>query len=371
MSERMNRLLTGQLAEPKRLLIVDDEPAVRDQLARWFAADGHICETTETAERAEECLEQETFSLVISDITLPGKSGIDLLTAVKERFSDVAFVVATALDDRASAIRALEMGAYGYVVKPFKRNEVTISVVNALERRRLLLAQRDHERHLEGTIRSQTQDIRASRREIALRLMAAQEYRHDETGSHIRRIGLYAEMVGLRLGLSKDDAEMLGLAAPMHDVGKIGVPDAILMKPGGLTPKERTIMKTHAAIGGCILEGTQIPLLNMSRDVALGHHEKWDGSGYPLGLSGGEIPEAARTVAVLDVYDALVHERAYRPAMSEEDALQIMEQERESSFDPDIFDAFLAELPTVRQVRQRVQGPGRGATSDASPVAAG
>jgi len=357
MPEHMTTSPLERPREPARLLIVDDEPLARKLLARWLSAEGYACETTEDVEHAEELLERDAVSLVIADIRLPGKSGIDLLRLVGERFPDMAVVVATALDDRAVAIRALEMGAYGYVVKPFKRNEVVISVVNALERRKLLLERQEYERRLEETIREQTEDIRLSRHEIALRLIAAQEYRHDESGAHIRRIGLYAGALGRRLGYSEEQAESLSLAASMHDVGKIGVPDSILLKPGKLTPEERKVMERHTTIGGHILEGTYIPLLNLARDVALCHHEKRDGSGYPLGLSGDSIPEAARIVGVLDVYDALVHERVYRPAMREEEALQVMKEERESYFETNIFDAFQAELPALRRMQQAVWGP--------------
>ncbi len=357
MTQRTNPPPSEQNGNLARLLIVDDEPPVRELLARWLSAEGYACETTEDVEHAEELLERDAVSLVIADIRLPGKSGMDLLRLVGERFPDVAVVMATAVDDREAAIRALETGAYGYVVKPFKRNEVVINVVNALERRKMLLEKQDYERGLEETIREQTEDIRLSRREIALRLIAAQEYRHDESGSHIRRIGRYAGALGRRLGYSEEQAEFLSLAAAVHDVGKIGVPDSVLLKPGKLTPEERKAMEKHTTIGGRILEGTHIPLLNLARDVALCHHEKWDGSGYPFGLSGDDIPEAARIVGVLDVYDALVHKRVYRPAMREEEALQVMKEQCESHFDSNVFDVFLAEVPALRRIQQGVREP--------------
>ena len=332
-----------------RILIVDDETYVRDVLSRMLSAEGYECDTAPDADEALRLLERDSYSLMVSDIMMPGKSGIELLTTARERHSDVAVVMITAVGDRETAIRALRLGAYAYVIKPFDHNEIIINVANALERRRLVLASKAYENGLEEKVREQTQAIRVSREEIAMRVMAAQEFRHDETGAHVRRIGLYAEIIGKKMGLVREYAEMLRLAAPMHDVGKIGVPDAILLKPGKLTEEEFETIKTHTTIGGEILEGSSILLINVARDIALYHHEKWDGSGYPQGRSGEHIPQTARIVAVVDVYDALVHDRVYRPAMSEEDALEIMSDGKGSHFDPDVFDSFLEVLPQLRR----------------------
>jgi putative two-component system response regulator len=330
---------------PPRLLIVDDERHVRTILARWLSAEGYDCESAVSAEEALERLENGTFSLLITDIGLPGMSGIDLLKIVKSRFADTAVIMVTASDDRTTAIRALGLGAYGYVIKPFERNEVAINVVNALERQNLVSMREIYERDLEAMVCEQTEEIRSSREEIILRLIAAQEYRHDETGAHIRRISLGAEGIARELGFPKDESEMLRLAAPMHDVGKIAIPDTILTKPSALTKKEWEIMRTHTTIGGHILGGTSIPLLEMSRNIALCHHEKWDGSGYPQGISGTDIPQVARIVTVVDVYDALVHDRVYRPAFTKDEALAMVCRERETHFDPRILDIFLKMVP--------------------------
>ncbi len=338
-----------------RILIVDDEPDVREILSRWLEREGYQCATAADAQEACEQLKDGNFALLVTDIMMPGISGIDLLSTVKQKFPDVAVLMATAVDNRKTAIQALEIGAYGYVVKPFERNEVAINVVSALERRRLVLASQQYEQRLEERVREQTEDIRRSREEILLRLIAAQEFRHDETGAHVRRIGLYSEVLASRMGRPADYAETLRLASPMHDVGKIGIPDAILQKPGKLDDNEREIMKTHTTIGARILKGTHIPLLHTAEQIAIAHHEKWDGSGYPKGLAGEDIPESARIVAVLDVYDALVNDRVYRPAVPEHDALAIMDRGRSSHFDPDIYDAFRAALPELRVIRSRLR----------------
>ena len=196
-----------------------------------------------------------------------------------------------------------------------------------------------------------TAEVRRSQSEIAMRLMAASEYRDDETGAHIRRIGLFAAALAEKAGWEPQAVGDLQLAAPMHDIGKVGIPDAILLKPGKLTAEEFEAMKGHTTIGGRILGDTDIALLRLAKEIALSHHEKWDGSGYPRGLAGEAIPQSGRIVALCDVYDALVSHRVYRPALPEEEALDIMTKGRGSHFDPELFDCFLQTLPEFRQFR--------------------
>ena len=337
-----------------RILVVDDDPYVCALLSRWLSAEGHACAEASNAEEAAAALRQDAFSLVILDIRMPGLSGMDLLAQISDRHEDVAVIMVTAVDDRSTAIRALELGAYGYLIKPFDKNEVIINVVNALARRRLTLESRDYGRRLEEQVRERTADVHRSQAEIILRLMSASEYRDDETGAHIRRIGLYVAAMAEKMDWKRSDVDAIRLAAPMHDLGKIGVKDSILLKPGKLTAEEFEIVKTHSAIGARILSGTDIPLLTIARDVALLHHEKWDGSGYPNGVAGKAIPECARLVAIADVYDALVNDRVYRPAFPEEKAIAIMTEERGRHFDPEIFDLFLSVLPELRHIREIV-----------------
>jgi len=214
-----------------------------------------------------------------------------------------------------------------------------------------------YEEQLEEAVRERTAEVSRTQEQITLRLTAASEFRDTETGAHVRRMGLYAEAVGKAMEHPQEHTKLLRLAAPMHDVGKIGIPDSILLKPGELTDDEFEIMKTHTTIGARLLEGSGIALLDLSRDIALGHHEKWDGSGYPSGLSGTDIPESARIVAVLDVYDALVHGRVYRPAMPEEKALAIIKEGRGSHFEPGQVDAFMDALPELRRIHAEVRDP--------------
>ena len=338
------------------ILVVDDEPLISDIIAKCLEAEGYKSRIAHSAEEALEKLEQDEFSLLISDIMMPGKTGIELLAILKEIYPDLAVIMVTAVDDRKTAVKALQLGAYGYVIKPFDLNEIAISVVNALERRRLSIESKQYEARLENDVRLRTADVHHREAEICLRLTSACEYRDIETGSHNRRLGIYSSLLAGELGWSEQLRDELRIAACMHDIGKIGVPDVILLKEGLLTYNEFEIIKTHTTIGAHLLSGSDISLLNMARDIALSHHEKCNGTGYPHGIAGEMIPEAARIVAIVDVYDALVHNRVYRSAMTEEDTLEIMARDRGTHFDPRIFDAFLRIFTEIKKYRLQVQG---------------
>ncbi len=335
-----------------KILIVDDEPVIRDLLSRILTREGYCCSTSTNGESAIELLEGSEFHLVVSDIMMPGISGLDLLKVIRNRFLDVAVLLVTGINDRTTGIEALELGAYGYLIKPFQLNDALIGVANALERRRLTLISRKHEEILEKRVQERTREVREREEEMLLRLTSAMGYRDDETGSHARRLGLYASVLARDLGWDPEAVNNIRLAAPMHDVGKIGIPDNILLKPGTLSRGEFRVMKEHCRIGAQILHGTDVPLLHMAEDIALSHHEAWDGAGYPHGLTGEAIPKAARIVAIVDVYDALVHDRVYRPAYSEDQAVSIMISENtKGRYDPEIFEHFLTLLPQIRAIR--------------------
>ncbi len=231
-------------------------------------------------------------------------------------------------------------------------------MANALERRRTALVMREYERGLEQKVRERTALIRQREEQIILRLISASEYRDDETGAHIQRIGLYSSVMARELGWAPQAVDDIRVAAPMHDVGKIGIPDQILQKPGELTPEEYEIMKTHTLIGGRILDNPDIPLLQMAKEIALSHHEKWNGSGYPCGLSGEALPESGRIVAIVDVYDALVYDRIYRPALPEKEALSIIAEGKGNHFDPRILDCFFSLLSEIRRIRSEIKETG-------------
>lgn len=348
--------------EIPRILLVDDEIDICNTLSHHLTLEGYQCDIALSANNAYELLEKSSYHLIISDIRMPDISGLEMLEQVKTKYPECAVIMMTAMNDRDTAVLALETGAYGYITKPFKSNELIINVVNGLRRRRLEFMMHSHTQELEERIRHQSQDIENSHEEIALRLIEAQSVRHDETGAHVRRIGLYAEAMARAMGMSKSDVNILRLAAPMHDVGKIGISDSILLKPGGLTDGEYELMKQHTIIGARILSGSEMPLLKVAREIAIAHHEHWDGQGYPRGISGEKIPAVARIVSILDVYDALVNHRIYRRAMTDKDALDLIKDGLEKQFDPQIYDIFLRTEPELRAIRDQVPEPPRGST---------
>jgi putative two-component system response regulator len=337
-----------------RILVVDDEPYVCVAISRWLKNDGYECVCATSVDDALKLLAKGPFELLVSDILMPGKSGMDLLRLVRKELPDMAVMMATGVEDRTVAIEALQLGAYGYMIKPFDRNEFQINISSVLERRRLVIESRDYEKRLEADVLARTEKIRQREEELVFRLLKASEFRDDETKDHVRRVGLFSSAVARDLCWGQDDVENIKLAAPMHDVGKIGIAEKVLLKPAKLTKEEFEQVKKHSEIGSAILGNTDIPLLQFASSIARHHHEKWDGTGYPEGLRQGEIPEAARIVAIMDVYDSLVSERVYRPAYSEKDALALMKKERGKHFDPQIFQCFMDLLPEIREIRQSV-----------------
>jgi putative two-component system response regulator len=364
-----------------RVLIVDDDLEITKALARILERDGHVAASAADVRTAREILEQSSFELILCDLNMPGESGLGLVRDVVGRNDDIAVVMVTGMDDPALADAALELGAYGYVVKPFRASELTIAVANALRRRRLEIENRAHRGHLEQIVLERTsalrdavaglerteEELRRSREETIHRLARAAEFRSEETGRHIERVGRYCAMLAERLGLPRDRCELLRLASPLHDIGKIAIPDRLLLKPGALTDEERRQMQEHAELGYQMLAGSDHELLELAALVALTHHERPDGLGYPRGLAGDEIPLEGRITAVADVFDALTSDRVYRPALTSEAALRLLREGRATQFDARVLDAFVDSLPAVTAVRVSY----RDEPASASPVAAG
>ncbi|HHW10692.1 MAG TPA: response regulator [Firmicutes bacterium] len=328
--------MADDLLVDRSILIVDDEDYIRLMVNRILTQQGYYCAEADSAAAALKALSAQPFALIITDLMMPGMSGLELLAEVQQVQPDAAIIVLTGVDSQQTAIKALELGAFGYMIKPFQANELLINVVNALRRRELEKLRSEYQQKLEREVEERTREVYQREAEITFRLIAASEYRHYETGAHIRRMAKYATLLASKIGWPEDQVSLLRLAAPMHDIGKIGVSDTILMKPGPLTPAEYDVMKRHTIIGARILSGSEIPLLKMAKFIALHHHERWNGTGYPQGLAGEAIPEAARIVAIADVYDALHTDRVYRPAYSEQEAMAILMSNKES-FDPRLF----------------------------------
>jgi len=281
-------------------------------------------------------------------------SGIDVLAHAKQRQPDMSIVMVSGAPDDAAAQTCMALGAHSFILKPFNHREVMFNLAGALSARDRSREQLDERARLQKEVRSRDEAVHMREEEIALRLVAAAEYRDEESPGHIRRIGMYAEALARALGWSQQEADTIRVAAPMHDIGKIGIPDGILMKNGRLTPAEFEVVKQHCEIGAGMMRGSSIVFLNMAEEIALSHHEKWDGSGYPQGLVGDEIPLAAHMVAIADVYDSLTCARAYRAPFSEPDALNILRDGRGTHFDPEIFDVFMDVLPAFRHIKQQI-----------------
>jgi len=335
----------------ERILVVDDEAQIRSLVRRLLERAGYECRTAEDPADAERVLAEETFELLLADLQMPGGSGLDLMARVRTAYPDTAAIMITGVDDPQLAEAALSLGAYGYVVKPFSPTELAIQVMNALRRRKLEIAQRHERERLEQMVAARTselrravEDLKRSEEETARRLAAAVEARDHETAAHIERVGEFSKLVAQRLGLPEDDCELIGRASKLHDVGKIGVADGILLKPGPLTDGERRVMEKHATIGHDMLAGSKLELLELAATIAWTHHERVDGTGYPRMLRGGEIPLAGRIVAVVDVYDALTGDRPYRGAVPHDQAITLLQAGRGTQFDPAVLDAFVEAL---------------------------
>jgi cyclic di-GMP phosphodiesterase len=357
----------------ERILIVDDEASVQRAFSRALAAEGYECAIAGAVPEARTMLDIGRYDLIICDLNMPGESGMTLLEELDQSHREIAVLMATGEDDPAIAHAANERGADGYLIKPFSRNELLIHVDCALEHAR----RRQHQRRLsQGSLQEaheRATEVREAlvdvaererlidhqRAEMLRRLSEAVGQRDLETGAHIRRIGRHAALLARAYGLDEETVRAIGLAAPMHDVGKVAIPDAILLKPGTLSSGEREVMQRHAQIGHDILAYSGSPLLDLAGEIALTHHERFDGTGYPAGLPGEKIPLAGRIVAIADVFDALTSDRPYRAKLPLEQTLEIMLEGRGAHFDPGLRDCFLENLNAVREVSEAERDPQR------------
>jgi len=358
---------THTLTDGGYVLVVDDEPQVQQLIARILERHGFRCELAASAEEARELLESRgnNFQLMLCDVNMPGESGLELLSSTLVSHPEVAALMVTGADDPEMAESAIELGAFGYLTKPFRPNELMINIVNALHRRRLEMENRAHRAMLENAVETRTaalseavsrlqrseQQLRTHQEETVKRLSSMAELRDLETGRHLERMSSYCALISERFGFDHDRIELMRIASPMHDVGKIGIPDNILLKPSTLTPEEREVMEQHTAIGYRILSGSDAELLTLAAVLAWTHHERFDGSGYPRGLVGEEIPLEGRIAAVADVFDALTSDRIYRPAFNVEEAVTMMRDQRGAHFDPDVLDRFLEAMEKVEEIR--------------------
>lgn len=338
-----------------RLLIVDDQEPNILFLARLLQRSGYlnVVTTTDPLQVLTLCLEYRP-DLVMLDLHMPYLDGFGVLELLRAHGSVDIFLpvlVLTADVTPQAKQRALLLGANDFLAKPFDVNEVLLRVKNLLETRILYQRLQDQNHELEEKVRERTQQLEAAHIETLERLARAVEFRDDVTGQHTQRVGEHSGALALALGLPAVEAELIRMASPLHDLGKLAVPDAVLLKPGKLTDDEFAIIRTHTTIGARLLTEGHSELVRLAESIALTHHERWDGRGYPNGLRGEDIPLPARIVSVADVYDALVNERPYKLAWSVDDALREIDNQKGKQFDPLVVDAFTSLIESRRHGR--------------------
>lgn len=328
------------------VLAVDDEPAACKLLALNLAAPAIRCTTANSGEEALLALQREHFDAVISDLQMPGLGGMELLKEVRRNYPHTVFVITTGVDQVDVGIRALHSGADDYLVKPLQDQAVLVSLDRALHHRRVERELENYRQNLEEMVAERSEQLKIALQQLAhsyeatlQALGSAIDLRDHETGGHSRRVCLYSLAIARGMGWPDKDLENLARGSYLHDIGKLGIPDRVLLKPGPLTADERVVMQQHAKIGYDILKG--IPFLADAAELVLMHHEHYDGGGYPRGLAGSQILGAARIFAVADALDAITSDRPYRCGSSFEQAREIIRLAAGSQFDPNIVDVFL------------------------------
>jgi two-component system response regulator RpfG len=309
-------------------------------------------ELFDTPSRALEYARQNRVDMVLTDFKLPEFDGIELVKQIRGlgHCVDIPIVVITVVDDRQIRYNALEAGATDFLIKPLDEHETRARCANLLELRRHKIVLSDQARVLQYQVDKSVAEIHERELETLSKLAKAGEFRDKTTGNHLSRMAKYSGLIAQHLGLGAETVHVIEVAAPMHDIGKIGIPDSVLIKRGPLSPAEQEIMRTHPRIGYDILKGSPSKYLSMGSIIALGHHEKYDGTGYPNGLHGDDIPIVARVVAVADVFDALVSERPYKHAWPIEEGFDFLSSQRGKHFDPKCVDAFLADKTKIEAI---------------------
>lgn len=335
-----------------RILIVDDEPSIRLLLAEVVSRAGYLCQTAQDGREAEERLAAESYDVVVTDIRMPHVGGLDLVRHIREH-CDCDVVVMTGFAERYEYERIIATGAAEFIQKPCRPAEFITRLRKVLRARTVRL---ERDRAATQLARSHA-ELREAYLDTIRRLSVATEFKDVDTGAHIERIGRLSALLAETLGLGVDAVDSIRYAAPMHDVGKIGIPDTILLKRGALTAAEFEVMKSHTVIGGQILASPTSTILTCAREIVMTHHECWDGSGYPHGLAGTAIPIVGRIVKLADVFDALVSIRPYKQRYPLAVAIDLVTRGASSQFDPDVVAAFLDRLDDVTAIQGAGSSP--------------
>ena len=360
------------------ILVIDDEAGLRRSLGAYLEDMDHEVLEAENGQVGLDLLlaNAERLEAVVVDLNMPVMDGYSFIQHARTRTPDIPVVVLSGVGIIEDALRAMRLGAWDFITKPLIDLAILDHVLGKVtERARLLRENRLYQENLEALVRQRTHELEIARRQVMQRLSRAAEYKDNETGHHVIRVGEISCLLARAMGLAPARCEMLRECAPLHDVGKIGIPDAILLKPGPLNPTEVAVMRKHCLYGcemlgpldgsacdagaSCLsaealLRSDEVnELLQLARILALCHHERWDGTGYPLGLVGTDIPIEARIVAVVDVYDALRSNRPYKAAFPEQECLAYLREKAGSQFDPAVIEAFLENVDAIRSIREQ------------------
>lgn len=349
----------------ERILVVDDEQAIREVISSLLAAQGFSCTPCVNGRAALEAFRKETFDLVLSDIIMPEMDGMKLLAEVRAADPDVPVIMVTAMHDISIALEAIRAGAYDYLLKPFEKDQLYLSVRRALEHRELVIENQKYQNDLEQLVEERAQQLSIALQDLEQSydytleaLGGALDAKDAETEGHCQRVTAFTITIAKKMGVEQGILRHIARGAFLHDIGKMGVPDHILRKPGPLTTEERDVMRRHCEIGYAVLE--RIPFLKEAAEIVLSHQEFYDGTGYPRRLKGDQIPLGARIFAVADALDAMISDRPYRKALTITAACEEIRRFSGTQFDPRVVEVFLGQPESMwREIHENIGDPFR------------